>query len=271
MRAITVEIPDGVTLDGIERGDAGPAVIFLHGITDSCRSFDLLLPRLPDRLRAVALTLRGHGASSKPEAGYGAREMAADVAAALDGLGIERAVVVGHSLGTLVAQRLAFDRPDLVVALALIGPFVAPCRNPAIAEIRAAFATLEDPIDSAFVRSWQEGASGPTVDRAFLELAIAESLRVPARVWKIASEALHQTDLTAATRAISAPVLLVQGEQDEMCRAETALLAGMLPQAGTVRVPGCGHAPHWEDPAAAADALVPFLERHAPAASPVAA
>ena len=61
------ELPDGLRLPYVERGDpAGIPVVFLHGITDSWRSFQLVLPHLPPSIRALALTQRGHGDASRP-------------------------------------------------------------------------------------------------------------------------------------------------------------------------------------------------------------
>jgi len=93
----TSTLPTGVTLQYAERGSAsGVPVFLLHGVTDSWRSFEHVLPYLPSTIRAIAVTLRGHGDSSRPEGGYRYAEMAGDVRALMDALGIPAAVVVGH-------------------------------------------------------------------------------------------------------------------------------------------------------------------------------
>ncbi|MEQ9814027.1 MAG: alpha/beta fold hydrolase [Azospirillaceae bacterium] len=78
-------------------------MLLLHGLSDSWRSFELALPHLPDSIRVFALSLRGHGDSRRPEAGYHFRDFAADVAAFMDALDLESTVVVGHSMGSAVA------------------------------------------------------------------------------------------------------------------------------------------------------------------------
>ena len=98
-------------------------VVFLHGVTDSWRSLKVVLDRLPATLRALAITQRGHGDSSKPDEGYGYADMAEDLREFMDALGLPAAVVVGHSMGSMVAQRFAADHPERVAGLVLMGAF----------------------------------------------------------------------------------------------------------------------------------------------------
>ena len=108
-------------------------VILLHGYTDSWRSYERVLPHLPQSLRVLAVTQRGHGDSGKPDGEYESRVFARDVANFMDTLGIERAVIVGHSMGSTVAQRFAVDYPQRVRALVLAGAFFP---RPANTEVR---------------------------------------------------------------------------------------------------------------------------------------
>src|SRR6185436_11002192 len=120
----SVELPTGVSLSYVEQGDAsGVPLLLLHGVTDSWRSFELVLPHLPNSIRAFALTQRGHGDSSRPAAGYRFKDFSSDVAAFMDAVGIDAAVVAGHSMGSVIAQRFAIDKPDRVRQLVLIDSF----------------------------------------------------------------------------------------------------------------------------------------------------
>lgn len=77
-----LDLPGGVVLDAVLRGDpAGTPLVFLHGVTDSWRSFEPVLPHLPDSIRTVAVSQRGHGDSGRPAGGYDPSDFAADVAA----------------------------------------------------------------------------------------------------------------------------------------------------------------------------------------------
>src|SRR5439155_713278 len=76
---------------------------------------------LPASVRAYAVTQRGHGDAPRPDGGYDVEQLARDVVAFIDDAGIERAVVAGHSMGSVVATRLALDAPARVAALVLMG------------------------------------------------------------------------------------------------------------------------------------------------------
>jgi non-heme chloroperoxidase len=269
-RPFTLATDRGVTLDGAEHGAAdGAPILFLHGLTDSWRAFKPLLSRLQGSHRAIAFSHRGHGDSSKPTSGYGIPDLAADAAAALEALGVGRVLVVGHSLGTLAAIRLAASRPELIAGVVLIGPFVTTAGNPTIDELwRDLFATVADPLDPAVVRAWQEGASSPDLDPAFLAEVITESMKSPARVWRAAFEDLLTTDLSDDLGKIAAPTLVIVGELDAMCEADAERVSIAVPGARLVRLPSRAHAPHWEDPATVAQLLADFLDGVGPAAKP---
>ena len=129
----SVQLPNRVKLPYVEQGDpAGVPVVFLHGVTDSWRSFEPVLPHLPESLHVFALTQRGHGDADRPATGYRTRHFAADVVAFMDALGLEQAIVVGHSMGSTNALRFAIDHPERTLALA--GSFATYRGNPAIVE-----------------------------------------------------------------------------------------------------------------------------------------
>lgn len=102
-----------------------PAVL-LHGLTSCAETWSLVAPRLAADRPVIALDLRGHGETDKPDDGYEQENVAADVAAALDALGVETACVAGHSWGGSIALRLAAEWPGRVLRLALAdGGFLA--------------------------------------------------------------------------------------------------------------------------------------------------
>ena len=120
--AKSVDLPNQVRLPYAEQGDpSGLPVLLLHGFADSWRSFGLVLPHLPESIRAFALTMRGHGDASRPTSGYGIRDFAADLAAFQDAIHLPMAVIVGHSIGAGVALRYAIDHPERTMGLVLIG------------------------------------------------------------------------------------------------------------------------------------------------------
>lgn len=99
----TIELHDVTLASGLRLEVAtsgrGPAILFLHGYTDSWRSFEDILRRLPEDVHALAISQRGHGESDRPASGYHMADLAADAAVLLEGAGIAGAMVVGHSMG----------------------------------------------------------------------------------------------------------------------------------------------------------------------------
>jgi len=182
-----IDLADGTRLDYVEQGDTtGVPVILLHGYTDSWRSYERVLPHLPQSLHVFAVTQRGHGGSGKPDSEYEPPVFARDVAGFMDSLGIERAVIVGHSMGSTVAQRFAVDYPQRVRALVLEGAFMPRPANSEVRKFLAEVAALEDPIAPGFARAFQQSTLAQPVPPEFFETLVGESLKVPARVWRAA-------------------------------------------------------------------------------------
>jgi pimeloyl-ACP methyl ester carboxylesterase len=257
----SVTLPNQVTLPYVEQGDpAGLPVLLLHGITDSWYSFEGVLPYLPTSLHAFALSQRGHGDATRPVTGYCPQDFAADLAAFMDALRLGPAVVVGHSMGSCIAQRFALDYPDRTLGLVLMGSCATVRGNPVATELwNAVVSTLTDPIDAGFVREFQQSTLARPVPPARLDTVVQESLKVPARVWRAALAALLETDFAAELGDITAPTLIVWGDQDVFfLRREQEALTAAIPGAQLVVYPGAGHGFHWEEPARFAADLAAF-------------
>ncbi len=256
-------LSNGITLSCVARGDAdGVPVLLLHGFTDSWRSYEPVLPFLPRSLRVFALSQRGHGDSDRPAAGYRTRDFAADAARFLDAAGIERAIVVGHSMGATNALRLALDFPDRVRGVVLAGAFAGFRHNEAVMQFwRESVSQLADPIDPAFVRDFQLSTLSQGVRTAFLDTVVAESLKVPARVWREAFLGLLEDDAADHLFNVRAPVEILWGARDAFSpRADQeTLLAALRPSRLTV-YERAGHALHWEEPERFAQDLVRFAK-----------
>ena len=101
-------------------GGEGPPVVLLHGLASTCRIWDFVAPLLAVDFAVIAVDQRGHGDSGKPEHGYDFASVSEDVAAMLQGRGIQRPVVVGHSWGADVALELAVARPELLRGIVFV-------------------------------------------------------------------------------------------------------------------------------------------------------
>src|SRR3989441_5992887 len=115
-----VRTRDGVELVSWSWPGGDPPVLLLHGIGNYGRYWDLFADAIAGRLRLVAPDARGHGESGRPRDGYAPEDFVADALAVLDAAGIERAIVVGHSMGGLHSIHLAARHPERVQALAIV-------------------------------------------------------------------------------------------------------------------------------------------------------
>ncbi len=259
----SVELPNGTRLEYVEQGEPSAVpVLLLHGLTDSWRSFERVLPHLPRSIRAFALSLRGHGDADRPAAGYRPADFAADVAAFMEAGGIARAVIAGHSMGSTIARRFALDYPERTLGLVLMGSFFAFEGNPAVAELWDAVRNLTDPVDPGLALEFQRSTLAKGVPQPYLDTVVQESLKVPARVWRAALEGLLEEDHTAEIGRISAPTLVVWGDRDAFCpRSDQDAIAVAIEGARLVAYPGAGHGLHWDEPERFAADLTAFVER----------
>jgi non-heme chloroperoxidase len=241
-----VVLPGGVRLSYVHGGpDDGPAVIMLHGLSDSSFSFSRVLPLMPAHLRVVAVDQRGHGNSDRPASGYSMDAFASDLLALMDALLIDRATLVGHSMGSFVARRAAEKAPARITRLVLSGAAVT-ARNAAIKELRTATESMTDPVDEAFIRDFQASTICRDVPGAFLEQVIAESKKLPARVWKESVAGLWNYRPQWPTRC---PTTILGGELDAVfSRDEQAELFVSTERSTLHLEPGVGHTLHWEAP-----------------------
>src|SRR3712207_5319713 len=199
LRFATARLATGVRVHSADQGDPslssarGEPIVFLHGWPDSWYSFSQLLPLLPARYHAYAFDQRGFGDSERPAGGYAMDAFAADGAAFLDAVGVARATLVGHSWGSFVARRVAETYPERVARLVLIGSAVTPV-NEVMLEVQAVARTLADPVSPDFAREFQASTIHVPVPEAFFEGIVAESLKLPARLWRSTFDNLLASD-----------------------------------------------------------------------------
>lgn len=260
----SVDLPTGVTLRYAEHGDSsGTPVLLLHGLSDSWYSFELLMQHLPSAVRALALTQRGHGDSSRPENDYRYADFVADAAAFLDALDVHVAVVVGHSLGGAIAQRFAIDHPGRTSALCLVAAFHSLANSEAAQQVAGVVEQMEDPIDQDFVREFQRSTIIRPVPEAFFETVVQESMKLPARVWKRVVACMRD-DFSSELHKITAPTFLVWGDQDGFVpRSDQAAQLAAIADSQLKVYDGTGHAVHWEQPEQFAKDLVNFIQEKA--------
>ncbi|HWZ65055.1 MAG TPA: alpha/beta hydrolase [Steroidobacteraceae bacterium] len=262
----SVRLPDGETLAYVPMGNpAGAPVVLIHGYTDNARDWVPLIPYLAKDFRLIVVDLRGHGRSGKPDCCYTRLDFAYDVKLLLDALGIERAAIVGHSMGSIVAQTFAEFWPERTQRVVLIsssgGPRPGAAPRPPKFDYGAAIRQLKEPIDpdSKFMVEWW---SSPTpVPEDFLRRQRRDAAAIPLRVWlAVLDQGLVDSDLQRTLPRLKAPALLIWGSDDPIMQEEVrTTLREALPHAEVKVFAGLGHNPFWEQPAQCAAVINAFL------------
>jgi pimeloyl-ACP methyl ester carboxylesterase len=255
-------LSNGETLAYVSMGDAaGPPVVLIHGYTDSARDWVPLIPYLSLRFHLIVVDIRGHGRSSKPECCYTRLDFAYDIKLLLDALHVARADVVGHSLGSIIAQTFAEYWPERTGRVILISSSGGPWPEASPPAYETAIRSLKEPIDpdSPFMIEWW---SSPTpVDPDFIRRERRDAAAIPLRVWlAVLDQGLAGGNLQQTLPKLTAPTLLIWGEKDPIMKEEMRRsLRRALPAAQVRIFPGLGHNPLWEDPRACAQVINAFL------------
>jgi len=226
----------------VESDGEGAPVVMLHGLGGTSNSFQPLLSRLAG-FRIVRPDLPGAGRSPSPPQPITVALVLEAVANAMSHLGINRAHLVGHSFGTLIAQHMAAYHPRRVASLALFGPIVEPqdaarerLRQRAAMARRGGMGSVADQlIETALSRAT---ANENPVAVAFVR---ESHMRQDAEGFARSCEALAQAE-KADLRLIDCPTLIVTGDEDPVAPSSVAYdLADRLRGAKTVILPRCGH------------------------------
>jgi pimeloyl-ACP methyl ester carboxylesterase len=263
LRFADAQLKTGVRLRYAEQGNpTGHPVILLHGYSDSWFSFSRVLPLLGADYRAYALDVRGHGDSERPANGYTLRELAADVIAFMDAKAIAKAAVIGHSMGSLIAQQVAVAAPQRVTHLVLMGTATTGRNIAGISDLQREVEALIDPVPEKFAREFQDSTIYQPLPDEFLDRAVAESLKLPAHVWRGIMAGMLATDPAAELGKSRIPTLILWGDQDRyFLRSEQDAMMKLIPGAVLKVYPETGHALHWERPEQFAQDLKEFIGR----------
>jgi pimeloyl-ACP methyl ester carboxylesterase len=266
---------DGVRL-AAEVAGSGPGLLLVHGFGGAQADFADHRPALARDHTVVTFDHRGHGASDQPTevAAYSLDRLVADTVAVADTVGLGRFRLVGHSMGGMVARRLALRFPERVEALILMdtSPGPVPQFDAALMDAAAdiAFtqgkAALKEALDAAAPLespAYRRLVAERPGYQAFCD-AKFDALSVV--MWGALARAIaYQPDDLTAMAAITCPTLVIVGEQDEPFLGPSRMMAETIAGAELVVVSDAGHSPQFENPEAWISALDAFLARVVPA------
>ena len=156
---------------------------------------------------------------------------------------------------------MAETRPERVERLVLIGSAVTAA-NQVLLELQASLRSLENPVPAAFARQFQTSTAYVPLPEAFFDQLVAESRKLPARLWREVLDGVIAFDDAADLGRITAPTLLLWGDRDALFpRDQQERLVAAIPDARLVVYPETGHCPNWERPERVVDDLDAFMRQ----------
>lgn len=250
-----------------QREGAGPPILFISGLGGDQYGWAPVVARLRRRYECITFDNRGIGQSSRPRNGYTVSDLTRDTLGLLDRLSISRTHIVGISMGGLIAQSIALQRPEFVGGLVLVGSFAAP--SPRLMHVLNSRKFMQRSMERyEYIWALAAWMFGP---ESLGKLGFVDDFAK-----KVAGsphpQALHafdqlvdgigQFDARAQLKQIRQPTLVMVGEHDILTTPHQArILVEGIPGAELVVLPGVGHFCHLEDPKGFASRVAGFLKR----------
>lgn len=256
----------------VSESGQGPAVVLLHGFTGSAASWGLIRDRLAQRYRVLMIDLPGHGGTESPAdpVRYAMEPVAADIVALLSRLGVERAHLVGYSMGGRLALFMALRYPghwrSLTLESALPGLSDPAERTERVAADNALADWIEAHSLAQFVDRWEALPLFETQQR------LSPQRRAEQRQQRLANHRSglanslrgmgtgQQPSLWSELNELKMPVHLTVGALDTKFTAIATEMSLRIPQAQLTILSGAGHTLHLEQPEAMADHVLTFLD-----------
>ncbi|MGY1719873.1 alpha/beta fold hydrolase [Blastococcus sp. SYSU DS0552] len=267
------------------RAGDGPPLLLLHGIGNNCQTWAGVIDRLAESHTVIAPDLLGHGDSDKPRGDYSIAGYANGVRDLLAVLDVERATVVGHSLGGGIALQFAYQFPERCERLALVGSGglgselsagLRAATLPGAELVVTALAGVSGPLRTGLravdqlgaLAGWRRVRDLAEAGDALLALQDAEARRAFLRTLRGAVDVRGQA-VTALDRlylADSVPMLVIWGGRDPIVPAQHAEpVRAAVPSARIEVFEDAGHWPHLDEPDRFCDVLLDFVATTEPA------
>lgn len=257
----SVDLATGIHLAYTVTGDEkGTPVVLIHGLTDGRVSWSQVAPSLAQKgYRVYVPEYRGNGKTDKPidESSYSVAELASDIAAFVEKLGLKKVHIVGHSLGAFIAQELSITNAEIVSSITLIGSGASVDKKNATLDwlvngtddesfdgIYAYDSTQKLP--ESFIQAWGYSTNP---DKDFQAANLEHLKQVPYYVWKYLVKNLLKIDNTKRLSSIATDVQIIWGTKDALFDSESqkTLQKGLSKAKSVVfhEVEGADHNTHW--------------------------
>jgi 3-oxoadipate enol-lactonase len=265
-----ITMNDGVGLAVEVVGD-GPGLLMLHGLGGAKEDFADHVPTLARDHTVVTFDHRGHGESDNPTdpAAYSLERLVADSLAVADATGLDHFRLLGHSMGGMVARKIAIQESSRVDALVMMDTSAGPIPgfDAALMDIGVEVALTQGKQALKELMDYVSALETPAYKRVaaerpgFAEFEAHKWDGMSEIMWgTMAHELAYQSDdLPALVASLRAPLLLLVGSQDKPFVIASELIAEAIPSAQLVVIPDAGHSPQFENPRAWIAALTGFL------------
>ncbi|MCC7372181.1 MAG: alpha/beta hydrolase [Chloroflexi bacterium] len=230
---------DGVRLAYTEQGQGHPPLVFVHGWSCDHRYFARQVEAFSPRHRTVSVDLRGHGVSDAPHQDYTMAGFADDVVWLCGQLRVEKPIIVGHSMGAVVALEIAAHYPDVPAGIIMVDGGTRTIATPAGTDPTAALAqVMRDDPDPAPIREAIDGMFLPASDLELRAWITEAMLSRPRHVMASAWEQLRLVNGVESAKACKVPVMHIQAAKP---KPELARFQELCPQAMLGQTVGAGH------------------------------
>lgn len=251
----------GVKIQLVQWGDEGKPILCIHGITANCRCWDVMASNLSPDHRVIAMDLRGRGRSESPDSGYSIEHHCKDILAILNDLGLEKAVLMGHSLGAFIALAFGAQHPNRVDRIILVdgGGKLSEIQmvkvfagiKPSLDRLGRIFPSFEEYLNlmktAPFLKEWT-----PALETYYqyeieaVDGGVRSSLN-PAHIQE-ERENLGKMDVSQFYEKISCPMLILRATNGMVAEDDLLLprdvvgtMVQKIPHARYVDIPGTNH------------------------------
>lgn len=251
---------------------AGAPIVLIHCFGCSLRWWDSMMPLLSAKHRVIRIDLLGHGGSAKPKTGYSITDQAGLVAGALDRLGVQGAVVVGHSLGGSVAVSVAEQASELVDRVVIIDQapdssygeldlltklVTWPVIGEALWRVKVG-SLIKEGYKQAFAPGFDVSSGFEDPDQVVLDSKAMTHTSFTGTI-DAEDEFTDAMPLDARMRAVAVPLMVIFGAEDQIYDVGPALAAyATVPGVRTATIKGAGHSPNVEKPQETARLVLEF-------------
>ncbi len=253
---VKTAVRDGVKLRYLDTGTGDPALVFIHGWTCDRGFWRKQIPHFSRRHRVIAVDLRGHGASDKPVQPYSMAGFAGDIGWLCEEIGLKRPVIVGHSMGGLIALLLAGRTPPFAAGAVFVDAPVLPVAAGPGSGFGGLVAALRSPEYLTTATRFIEGMFRPYSDAALKAWTIARMTATPQHVMEAAFTGLIEAGPSLPSGDLPIPCLFVGAAG----RGDASQISARYTNLPVVSVVGAGHFLQMEVPDQFNAMLNRFLE-----------